>query len=166
MTEKLRIQYLYLDLCTCDRCIGTDAVLEKVLEKLKPALETAGYEIDYQKREMSTAQIAKLFGFLSSPTIRVNGRDIFGEIKENDCGCCGEIAGTQVNCRVFEWKGRLYEVPTEEMLANAILKAVFAPEPERETIEYVMPENLRRFYEGKGQKLTSCCCGGKSNCCG
>ena len=162
--EKLMIQYLYLDLCTCDRCIGTDKVLEKVLEKLTPVLELAGYEIDYQKREMSTPQVARIFEFLSSPTVRVNGRDIFGEIKENDCGCCGEIAGTEVNCRVFEYQGELYEVPTEEMMARAILQAVFGDAPAEAKQKYEMPENLQRFYEGKGKKLSSCCCG-KSGCC-
>ncbi|MDD4511379.1 MAG: DUF2703 domain-containing protein, partial [Oscillospiraceae bacterium] len=41
--------YLYLDLNTCDRCIGADAVLEEVLGSIAPALEAAGYTMRLQK---------------------------------------------------------------------------------------------------------------------
>ena len=47
--KKILIEYLYLDLKTCDRCVGTDAVLDKVVEGLKPALSLAGYQIEYLK---------------------------------------------------------------------------------------------------------------------
>lgn len=159
--KKLRIEYLYLDLSCCDRCIGTDAVLEKVLRVLRPALELAGYAVEYRKIEMATARLAEKYGFLSSPTILVNGVDIFGTIRESDCGCCGDIAGTEVDCRVFEYEGRLYEVPTEEMMARAILKNLDA-RPARCRGAYKLPENLRRFYEGKAKKAgekSSCGCG-------
>ena len=157
--RKLRIEYLYLDLQCCDRCIGTDIVLEEVIEGLRPALELAGYAVEYRKIEMTTARLAEKYGFLSSPTILVNGVDIFGTIRESDCGCCGEIAGTEVDCRVFEYEGRLYEVPTEEMLARAILKNLDA-RPSRCRGPYKLPENLRRFYEGKAKKA------GKKSACG
>ena len=78
--RPLIIEYLYLDLNTCDRCIGTDAVLDEVVAVLRPALELAGYAVDYQKREMATPQLAEQYHFLSSPTILVNGRDIFGAV--------------------------------------------------------------------------------------
>ena len=78
--HPLLIEYLYLDLSTCDRCIGTDAVLDEVIAVLRPALELAGYTVDYQKREMATPQLAQQYHFLSSPTILVNGQDIFGTV--------------------------------------------------------------------------------------
>lgn len=146
--KKLLVEYLYLDLKTCDRCVGTDAVLEQVLAVLRPALELAGYEMEYRKTEMSTAEIAVRYRFESSPTIRVNGRDIFGTIIESSCSCCGRIAGTDMDCRVFEHEGRIYEVPTKEMITNAIIGAIHsAPEPENP--DYTLPENLKRFYRGK-----------------
>ena len=160
--NRLFIEYLYLDLHSCDRCIGTDAVLEKVISILRPALELAGYEISYKKTEMTTAQIAQQYKFLSSPTIRLNGNDIFGDIKENNCGCCGEIAGTEVECRVFEWAGKQYEVPTEHVMADAILHAVSKTEKNADCA-YTMPENLKRFYDGKNRKKNFCGCG--ENCC-
>ena len=33
--KEIKIEYLYLDLKTCDRCVGTDAVLDEVVEALR-----------------------------------------------------------------------------------------------------------------------------------
>ena len=100
---------------------------------------------------------------MSSPTIRVNGYDICDEVKESDCGCCGEISGNQVDCRVFEYEGNLYEVPPKAMLAEAILKKALLT-PKSNCCEcYELPENLKNFFKGKEQKK-SCCCG-CSTCC-
>ena len=159
--KEIKIEYLYLDLSTCDRCIGTDVVLDEVVAALCPALELAGYAVDYQKREMTTAELAEQYHFLSSPTILVTGQDIFGPVLESDCGCCGDIAGVAVDCRVFLYEGKTYEVPTKEMLADAILKSLGrAPACAREP--YTLPENLKRFYAGKAKKSQGCTC----SCCG
>lgn len=100
---------------------------------------TGGLHGGYQKREMATPQLAQQYHFLSSPTILVNGQDIFGTVKESNCGCCGEIAGADVDCRVFEYEGKTYEVPTKEMLANAILKSLSA-QPECAAAAYDSPK--------------------------
>ncbi len=160
-SKRLLIEYLYLDLNTCDRCIGTNDVLKEVVDTLRPVLDMAGYEVNYKECEMTTIQMAEQYHFLSSPTIRVNGQDIFGDIKESDCGCCGDIAGTNIDCRVFEYDGKTYEVPTKEMLADAILKTLYTPSACACT-PYVMPENLKRFYEGKNTSGNGCCCKGDS----
>lgn len=161
--KKVVVEYLYLDLQTCDRCIGTDNVLDEVMLTLTPALELAGYEVEYNKVKMETAKLAKQYQFLSSPTIRVNGRDICQAVLENSCGCCSEISETDVDCRVFEYNGETYEVPPKEMLAEAILQAVFRqPEPGCSCRGYELPENLRTFYEGKKSK-SGCSCG--DSCC-
>ncbi|NLW11524.1 MAG: DUF2703 domain-containing protein, partial [Clostridiaceae bacterium] len=117
INEKISIDYLYLDLNTCDRCVSTDMVLEEVLEIITPALKVAGFDLIYNKIEMTTEELAIDHKFLSSPTIRVDGRDICLSVKESSCGCCSDISGTDVDCRVFEYKGREYEVPPHEMLA-------------------------------------------------
>ncbi|WP_298482171.1 DUF2703 domain-containing protein [uncultured Ruminococcus sp.] len=157
--RRILIEYLFLDLNTCDRCIGTDSVLEKAIEGIRPALELAGYTIDYQKIEVSTEQLAKQHCFLSSPIIRVNGHDICKTVSESNCGCCGEIAGTNIDCRVFEYDGRTYEIPTEEMLADMILQSVYNKSA-CECSEYILPENLKRFYDGRNHKNhSSCSCG-------
>jgi ACR3 family arsenite efflux pump ArsB len=67
---------------------------------LTPTLNIAGFEVEYNKIEMNTAEVAKQYKFLSSPTIRVNSQDICQSVEENSCGCCSDISGTDVNCRV------------------------------------------------------------------
>ena len=164
-TKIIKIEYLYLDLATCDRCIGTDAVLEQVLEVIRPALQLAGYTVDYRKVEIQNVQLAEQYHFLSSPTICVNGHDICQTVQENDCVCCGEISGTSVTCRIFAYDGKMYEVPPKEMLAESILRSIFAADLETtvETQVYTLPENLKNFFEGKAQKAACCSCG--SDCC-
>lgn len=102
--------------------------------------------------------MAQKLRFLSSPTIRVNGQDICSAIAENACDCCSDISGADVNCRVFEYKGKAYEVPPHEMLAQAVINAVFV-----KTVFVVsIPENLKAFFEGKAKKIGYSCGG---NCC-
>ncbi|MFH1879513.1 MAG: DUF2703 domain-containing protein, partial [Bacillota bacterium] len=127
--KLVSIDYLYLDLTSCDRCIGTDRVLDEVVATVTPTLELAGYQVNYQKIEMATAEIAARHQFLSSPTIRVNGRDIAARVAENHCGCCSAISGSAVDCRVFEYEGETYDVPPKQMLAEGILRAVFGENP-------------------------------------
>ncbi|MPM11728.1 hypothetical protein SDC9_58078 [bioreactor metagenome] len=160
--KKVLVEYLYLDLQTCDRCIGTDEVLDEVMTILTPALQLAGLEVEYSKIKMETAEFAERYRFLSSPTIRVNGQDICVSVKENSCGCCSQISGTDVNCRVFEYQGNTYEVPPKEMLAGAVLKTVFSPAECRRENNYELPENLKTFFEGKCN-MSSFTCG--SFCC-
>jgi len=160
--KRIVVEYLSLDLQTCDRCIGTDAILDEVMVILTPALQLAGYDVEYKKIKMETVKLAERFKLLSSPTIRVNGQDICGAAKENNCGCCGEISGTDVDCRVFEYNGKSYEVPPKEMLAEAILKTIFGTTGNCSCGDYKLPDNLKTFYEGKASK-SACSCGG--NCC-
>lgn len=160
--KKIIVEYLYLDLKTCDRCIETDNVLDEVMLTLTPALKLAGCEVEYRKIEMETAELAEHYRFLSSPTIRVNGQDICKSVAENSCGCCSDISGTDVDCRVFEYNGESYEVPPKEMLAEAILNAVFGcVEISCSCSKYELPDNLKTFYGGKKSR-SGCSCGG---CC-
>jgi hypothetical protein len=155
--KKVIVEYLYLDLETCKRCVGTDEVLEEVLKTLTPTLELAGYIIKYIKVEMMTAEIAIQYGFLSSPTIRVNGQDICQTVAETSCGCCSEISNTDVDCRVFEYNGETYEVPPKEMLAEAVLQSVFGhTESDCSYCSYELPDNLKDFFEGKQNKKCAC----------
>ncbi len=144
--NKVIIDYLYLDLNKCDRCIGTDEVLEEVIKTLTPALKLAGYEIVLNKTEMATAEIAAQYMFESSPTIRVNGKDICLSIDENRCGCCSDIVGCDIDCRVFEYNGKIYEVLPKEMLADAILQTVFSKDKtNHNNYEYIMPNKYGEY---------------------
>lgn len=158
--KKVLVEYLYLDLQTCDRCIGTNGVLDEVMMTLTPALQLAGFKVEYNKIEIVTAELAKQYQFLSSPTIRVNGQDICQSVAENICGCCSEISGSDVDCRVFEYNGKTYEIPPKELLAEVILKTLFGQvEVGRSCDGYVLPENLSAFFTGK-KNISGCSCGG------
>jgi hypothetical protein len=161
--KKVVVEYLYLDLQTCERCIGTDSILDEVMLVLTPALELAGFTVEYRKIEMKTAEIAIQHRFVSSPTIRVNGQDICKSVAENDCGCCSEIGDTDVQCRVFEYNGKTFEIPPKEMLGEGILQLVFGQSGgERSCDKFKLPENLKNFFDGKETK-SGCSC--QSNCC-
>ena len=47
--------------------------------------------------EVLEEAIAEEYKFLSSPTIRVNGRDIGDSFSETDCQCCGECLSDDKN---------------------------------------------------------------------
>jgi hypothetical protein len=161
--KKVVVEYLYLDLQTCERCIGTDSILDEVMLVLTPALELAGFTVEYRKIEMKTAEIAIQHRFVSSPTIRVNGQDICKSVAENNCGCCSEIGNTDVQCRVFEYNGKTFEIPPKEMLAEGILQLVFGQSGgERSCDKFELPKNLKNFFDGK-ETNSGCSC--QSNCC-
>lgn len=147
--KRAVIEYLYLDLDVCDRCVGADKVLDEVIATLKPALNLAGYQVIQYKTQIFTPELAVQYQFLSSPTIRVNGNDICVSVEENDCGCCSDIAGCNVECRVFRYEGKTYEIPPKEMLANSILQTLFSESIKAINTEYKMPENLKEFYASK-----------------
>lgn len=155
--KKVTVEYLYLDLQACDRCIGTDRILDEVMGILSPALSLANYKVEYKKIEIKTDTIAKEYQFLSSPTIRVNGKDICQSVAEGSCGCCSKISGTDVDCRVFEYNGQDYEIPPKEMIAESILQAVFGTaEDDCGCCKYELPQNLKVFFEGKKIQESSC----------
>lgn len=161
--KKIMVEYLYLDFQTCERCIETDNILDEVMLVLTPALKLAGFTVEYKKIEMKTSEIAIQHQFLCSPTIRVNGRDLCQSVAENSCGCCSEISDTDVECRVFEYNGETFEVPPKEMLAEGIFQSIFGQSNgECSGDRYELPENLKKFFDGKknkNEKLTPCRCG-------
>ena len=163
MTKQISIEYLYLDRKTCTRCMETEGVLENVISVLTPALELTGYDVILQKVEIENEEMAVSHHFLSSPTVRVDGKDIFQSIEENSCGCCSDISGTDVDCRAYTFNGETYETPPAEMLAHAILDCVFNKSQMPCSHEdYSMPENLKTFFAGKKARA-SCSCSGE--CC-
>ena len=113
-------------------------------------LKSAGYEIEVNKINITSEELAVKYRFVSSPTIRVNGRDIAMELKESCCEECGDLCGDNVECRVWIYEGEEYNEPPKAMIVNAILKEVYgggssAVEAEG---EYVLPDNLKTFFGG------------------
>jgi hypothetical protein len=162
-THQLVIDFLYLDLETCTRCRGTDANLAAALAEVGRVLDAAGVEVSMRKTLVASEEQARLLGFVSSPTIQVNGQDIALELRESSCAECGEACACDgtIDCRVWVWQGQEYTEAPTAMIVDAILREVYgggeratAPSPVG-----AVPENLARFFAGKERlaATVSCC---------
>jgi glutaredoxin len=87
-TRQLQIEFLFLDLDTCTRCRATDQTLLDAIERTRPALDAAGVTVSLTKTLVATEAQAQQLGFVSSPTIRIDGVDIAGELVESACDTC------------------------------------------------------------------------------
>jgi hypothetical protein len=174
--KTVEIEFLFLDLETCQRCKDTDASLEAALNTVKSMLASAGVTVLMRKTLVDTEQRAVELGFVSSPTIRVNGKDIALELRESRCDTCADACGCdgEIDCRVWVWQGREYTEAPEPMIVDAILSAVYggheqaASKPAAGGLGGTAPENLKRFYVSKAAKQTSasaCCAPAEQEAC-
>lgn len=152
--KRLTIDFLYLDLSVCERCQGADNNLDEAIKEVSGVLKAAGYNLAINKVNITTKELAEEYEFISSPTIRIKGRDIALELKESTCKDCGDLCGDNVDCRVWIYEGIEYNEPPKEMIVNAILKAVYSEKPQNvsEKVEYKLPENLETFFNGKNRQ--------------
>jgi Domain of unknown function (DUF2703) len=164
--NRLRIDFLFLDLTTCTRCLGANRSLESALERVAEVLQAAGVEVEVNKTLVESAEQAHALRFEASPTIRVDGQDIALELRESPCGsdACTDGCGEQTACRVWVYRDQEYTEPPVEMVVDAILRRVYggasvgrANGPAR----YELPANLARFFAGKAaarsSKEAACC---------
>ncbi|NLI14188.1 MAG: DUF2703 domain-containing protein [Peptococcaceae bacterium] len=140
---------MYLDLNVCVPCRGTEARLEEAVSDVSRVLEATGVEVEVRKIHVQSEEQALALGFVSSPTIRVNGRDIQLEVKESLCESCGDLCGDEVDCRVWGYQGKEYSVPPKGLIIEAILREVYK-EPNEGAVNVKpltkVPENLKRFF--------------------
>lgn len=152
--KKLTIDFLYLDLNTCERCKGTESNLLKAINEVEVVLKAASYEIIINKINIDSKESAIKYKFISSPTIRINGRDIDINTKESDCKDCGDICGDSIDCRVWTYENKEYTEPPKAMIINAILKEIYndkIKETNEIKEEYIFPENLEKFFKLNNQ---------------
>jgi len=150
--KQLLIDFLYLDLNTCERCMATDETLKQALGVLSGVFDTLGLEVNVNSVNIASRELAEEYRLISSPTIRVNGVDICSELVESNCADCGDLCDDNVDCRVFVYEGKEYEQPPVPMIVDCILKAVYGGQTQKEEA-YTLPDNLERFFCGKN----SCC---------
>lgn len=160
MLKEIVIDFLYLDLTKCDRCINTESNLDDAINEVSNILKAVGYSVLVNKIEITTKELAYKYEFVSSPTIRINGKDICLEVKENSCGCCSDISGTDVDCRVFVYDGIEYNEPPKAMIIDGILKEIYSDKKSKKTEKYILPKNLEVFYARKNKS----CCDGNCSC--
>ena len=172
-SQTIEVDFLYLDLTTCSRCLASDAALDAAVEIVRPVLDIVGASIEVRKTLVETEEQARALGFVSSPTIKVNGRDIAGELIESSCSECGELCGCDggVDCRVWEyWGERHTEAPTglivEAILAEVGSSGTARSEKAPEATPFVdVPENLKRFFVGKKVDCCGEATGSSCGCC-
>jgi hypothetical protein len=170
-SHQLIIELLALDLNTCGRCTSTAANLDAAIETVADVLREADVEVVVRKVVITSASQAEKLRFQSSPTIRVNGRDIALELRESNCGDCGDICGCegQVDCRVWVWRGKEYTEAPKALIIDAILRTyaqAWEPMPLPRK-KFRLPENLRKYFlaiEQKNSQGSSACCD-RTICC-
>jgi hypothetical protein len=161
---------MFIDLDVYTRCKGTDESLETALQTVRRVLESAGVEVIVRKTLVDTEDTARQLGFVSSPTIRVDGKDISLELRESSCASCGEACGCEgeIDCRVWLYQGKEYTVAPVPMIVDAILAAVYGTKEEMPTSQpKTVPENLKRFFVAKAAKANKPCCSAEEQvaCC-
>lgn len=173
--RRLTIDFLFLDLNTCTRCVGTNANLERALASVEEVLRSTGVSLRVNKILIDSPEKARAHHFVTSPTIRVNGRDIALETKESKCDSCTDLCGCSegTNCRVWVYRGEEFNEAPTAMIVEAILQEVFrAPQPQEqeESAAYEdVPENLQRFFAGASspvaEEAAMCCSPAKQETC-
>lgn len=184
-TRQIDLDFLFLDLNTCTRCVGTGQNLEIAIETVKPMLSLMGVDLRVNKILIASPEQAQVHHFVTSPTIRLNGRDIVLETIESRCDSCTDLCGCDegTNCRVWLYQGQEYTEAPAALLVEAILREVFSTPQQamaEPTIYEDVPANLQHFFVGKAQQTgaaASLCCStaeqqtcceplAKASCCG
>lgn len=151
--KTLNVELLVIDLTSCKRCVPTGNELKRAVGLLAPVAEVLGIELNYREAIVRTEQEAKALALMSSPTIRLNGRDIVPDIRESLCESCCDLTedGTLVNCREWHYRGKIYYAAPLPLLTEAIMRAMLdidTPPVVPESMA-VLPENLRRYFDHK-----------------
>lgn len=178
VARVLSIDLLVLDLTTCRRCLGADERLEASLELVRDVLSATGVEVEVRKTVVASAEQAAALRFRSSPTIRVDGRDVALELRESACAseACTDSYGDSIACRVWVHRGVEHTAPPVAMIVEAILGHVYGDARPAGQAPYDLPENLARFYAGRATSSVACCAAeeretccepeAKQECCG
>ncbi|UCH21244.1 MAG: DUF2703 domain-containing protein [Deltaproteobacteria bacterium] len=174
--REMKVDYLYIDLSTCNRCLGTDTALYEAIRDTNQILKTSGIELTLTKTLVETEAQAAELGFLTSPTIRINGRDMQADFQESVCeSSCGVVEDGGVLCREWNYQGKIYNTAPKGMIVDAILKEVYAGEKEplpegshRIPVEE-LPANLKNWFAALRQSeqegaTAAAACG--TSCCG
>jgi hypothetical protein len=136
--------------------------LENAVRLLAPAAEAMGIDLKYQAIVVQSEDEAKQHALVSSPTIRINGRDIAQDIRESVCESCGDLTdnNTVVDCREWHYRGKVYSSAPLPMLLEVIMGAMlnFDQEPPVTPARLEeLPENLKAYFQNRKGGGNSCC---------
>lgn len=110
----------------CPWCLKTKRLLREALKELNLRVKIREILID-------TKEKAKKYGFVGSPAIRIDGKDIQEEVKKARCLPCEELTRLTKKttpfvkeeccisgCRTYNYKGKQYPFPPKGMIKEAI----------------------------------------------
>jgi len=104
----MKVEVLYFDGCP---------TYETAMKTLRAVLAEVGLEAEVKLVVVNTDEEARGLKFPGSPTIRVDGEDLFPARKREDWG---------LGCRVYATREGLNGSPTAEMLRKALTKEGYA----------------------------------------
>ncbi len=161
--QTITVELLAIDLSTCSRCMGSLSNVDQAIATLQSVLASTGTVIQFQKILVESEAQAKQLQFVSSPTIRVNGRDIILETTESRCGDCSDISGSEEGtaCRTWFYQGETHTEAPIGMILEAILRQIYQSEASPPVVPTTIevPQNLQQFFQDKAKKAA---CGAKS----
>lgn len=85
---------------------------EEATKTLKAVLEEENVEATVNMVKVAKGGEAEAFGFIGSPTILINGHDVEPEMNHT--------SPFQGHCRVYVYKGEMFEVPPKELIREAL----------------------------------------------
>lgn len=159
--RQLEIEFFYLDLNVCQPCQGSEANLDSALAEVAQILQATGVEVNLKKMQVASYEQALELGFVSSPTIRVNGRDLAFEVRESHCASCSELSGKKTDCRIWEYQGQEYKAAPKAMIIEAILREIYGGEKNEPVAADANKisqslDNLKSFFGGETLAAASC----------
>lgn len=163
--KQLTVDFQYLDLSVCERCMNTDKVLDEALSDMRGMLPS---KVTVNKFQVSKNEVDESF---RSPTIRINGKDIEEILhkefkikedqKDNECKPCSDICGENTRCRVYEYRGKEYASLPKEMIQEAIATTLGIELPSEQS-----ESTTSCCADGDIAKSKAAGCGCASDCCG
>jgi len=102
MNRQNIVEILYTDECP---------FWKEALKLIESVVRESRMEISIKNTKVSSVTEAKRLKFPGSPTVRINGVDIDPAVKETE---------GYVGCRIYRYKGRMYEYPPREMIKSAL----------------------------------------------
>jgi len=103
MNHKTKIELLYFE--DCPSWLATKQILQVVMDQLK-------IDAEITLKRIETNADAVRHKFPGSPTIRLDGKDLFPV----------DYSDFALGCRVYTTPEGLQGVPTEEMVKTALMK--------------------------------------------
>lgn len=150
--RDLTVDLYYIDIDTCDRCQGASGRIDDAVAEVAGLLDGLGVGITVRKTLVETEEQAQRLRLVSSPSIRIDGRDIQPDVEEDLCGACSALPNqSSVDCRVWSYRGEQHKSPPKGLIVEALLRAAVNP-PATGPVDaepYAMPGNLAAFFRKK-----------------